>query len=153
MLDALDAILTLVEPGGTTDPATDRRTATSGVVVDHRGETPAEVWDANTLYGQIISDAHQPPDLTDREDFVVELVRVLASADEETQQRRLRSVSDDLDDAAHAYIAILDANRARGVGRPWEYLTTIVVDWDRLRRFNERAIAIRITGWRYREAS
>ena len=153
MLDVVDAILNLVEPGGVLNADTSRRVATSEVVVDHNGAEPFTTWDPNALYGYIVTDTHRPPDFADREDFVVEIVRVADSTAEETQQRRLRDVSEQLDDSAHDYAGILDQNRSRGTGRPWDYITVASIDWDRLRRINERAVAIRITGWRYREAA
>lgn len=150
MLEVLDAILNLVEPGGVLD-ASHRRTSLADVVVDHRGAEPAETWEGNTLYGSVAIDGHGAPDFADREDFVVELVRVFDASDEEKEQERLRSISEAIDDAAHDYISILDANRAGGDGRPWTYLTSITIDWERMRRINERGFAARVTGWRHRE--
>lgn len=144
MLDAVDALRELLEPPGTT------------VLKDDTAERPFN-WAANTLYIYPVSDLHADADVgnppTIRENFAIEAVYVADSQGEESKKERLRSVSTALDTKAHAYAAILANARFRGTGRPWEDARVTSVDWDRLRQLDVRGVAVRITGWRYKEAA
>ena len=154
MLDVLDAVLTLLEPGGAIDPATGLRTATSGTTVDHSGAAPYELEFApNRLYGWVASDRHEnweagdPPSV--RERFALTLLFVIDSGDEQAQGRRLRSVSEALDYRAHAYMTLVEQNKApkSDSALPWSELTGEITP-DTTRGFNVRGVGLRLSGWR-----
>lgn len=150
MIDVVDAVLNLLEAGGAVDPKTSLRKATSGIVVDHTAERPPQTaFSKGYLYCYPVQDDHRAPDLGKREDFVIEALYIADRADEEAQLTARREVSVELDTKAHAYSDVIDANRTRAAARPWDYLTLASINWDRLRSFNVRGVALRITGWRY----
>jgi len=144
VLDIIDAILELLEP----DPTV--------VGKDTTAERPFD-WAPNTLYVYPVLDIHADGDMGDppsiRENFTVDAIYVADGQGEEATRTRSRDVSLELDAKAHAYADILAAARFRGPGRPWEDARVTSVDWDRLRQIDVRGVAVRITGWRYKEAA
>lgn len=153
MLDLIDDLLELLEPGGAMDAVTGIRTATSGTSVDHTGAQPFELEFApDRLYAWPGRDSHEtfeagdPPSI--RERFEVIAYYVADSGDEQAASRRLRSVSTALDTKAHAYMAIVAANQApTGPGAPWGNLGG-EINPDVVRGFDVRGVALRLTGWR-----
>jgi hypothetical protein len=158
ILETLDAILTMLEPGGAIDPGTDLRTSTSGVVVDHSGEEPFRTdFAPNVLYGRPVADEHQRQGVggatttPEVERFTLELSYVVDSQAEYDAKRRKRSVSDALDGKAHDYAALIRRNRSRyddGTPAPWHDLNLSGLDWSRLRSLNVRGVTLRLTGYR-----
>lgn len=155
MLDVLDALLTLVEPGGTVDASTSLRTSTSGTVVDHVGARPFGVdLDPDRLYGWLVQDRHaevfeagDPPSY--REEFGFTLMYV-AETDEQARSRRSRAVSEVLDARAHSYLGLVAANPVRdGL---WTDLWG-ELDPSAVLGFSVRGFALRMNGWRYRQPS
>lgn len=151
MLDVIDALLTLLEPGGVVDPDSALRTATSGTVVDHTGARPYQVeFSPNTLYAWPGADRHRvteagnPP--SEREEFTVEVLYVATSSSEQARSKRLREVSADVDARAHEYMAIVAANKAHA-GGVWADLGG-EVNPDTIRGFNVRGVGLRLNGWR-----
>lgn len=145
MLDVIDALRALLEPSPST------------VTKDDTLERPFD-WKANTLYLYPVLDMHVDPESgvppSVRENFTLEAVYVADSLGEESRKERNRAVSVALDAKAHAYADILAQNSTRaGSTRPWDYIRVASVDWDRLRQLDVRGVAVRITGWRYREVA
>lgn len=152
MLDVLDAVLNLLEPGGAVDPETSLRAATSGTTVDHTGARPYQVEFApDTLYAWPGPDRHRVVELGDppseREEFTLELLYVATSSSEQAKSRRLRSVSEAVDTRAHEYMARVAANKAPRTGLPWSELGG-EINPDTIRGFNVRGVGLRLTGWR-----
>lgn len=146
----LDALLTLAEPGGVTDPDTALRTATSGTVVDHAGARPFSVDLApDRLYGWLLEDRHvvwelgDPP--SERENFSFALLYV-AESDEQAASRRSRGVSEAMDAKAEGYLAAIAAGRSSA---SWEEISG-GVDRAVVTGFSVRGIGLRVDGWRYR---
>jgi hypothetical protein len=112
---------------------------------------------SNTLYVYPITGLLGEPDVGDppslREDFVVEAVYVADNQGEEANRRRSRDVSVELDAKAREYTDLLARNPFRDGTHPWEHARVTSVDWDRLRQLDVRGIAVRVTGWRYRETA
>lgn len=157
MIDVIDALMLLLEPGGSIDPTNSLRTTTSGVIAVHTAARPPQPeMTPNHLYCYPVADRHvtigagDPPD--EREEFTVEALLVVDREDEEPKLTARRDVSSTLDTKAHAYLAAVNANRPRnGAVAPWEYLTSASVDWDRLRSFAVRGVPLRVSGWRNTE--
>jgi len=155
VLDVLDAVLSLVEPGGDIDLETGLRAAASGTVVDHSGARPFDLeFDHDYLYGWVNDDRHvtaetgDPPSI--RENFTLELIYAADSQGEQAASRRLRSVSEVIDAKAHEYLALIAANVA--YGDAWQDLTG-QINPDTIRGFNVRGVGLRLTGYRYKEAA
>ena len=153
MLDVLDAVLTLLEPGGAVDGTTGLRPATSGVSVDHNGARPWQVELApGTLYGWPGADRHRVFELGDppseREEFQLELLYV-AESGEQAKSRMQRAISSAIDTKAHEYAAVVAANKApkSDAGLPWSELN-LEINPDTVRGFNVRGVGLRLTGWR-----
>lgn len=151
MLDVIDAVLNLIEPGGEMDPATALRVADSGTTVDHSG-APAYDHEGDTdhLFAWPSSDRHETMEIGDapsiRELFAIDLGYVVASQGEEAQQRRSREVSAAIDDRLHAYLGLVAAN----VELPgkWESLLG-EINQAVIRGFSVRGAGLRLSGWRY----
>lgn len=151
MLDVLDGVLILVEPGGVIDPDTSIRPATSGTTVDHSGAAAFNLeFDPDRLYGWPTADRHEvfeagdPP--SERERFTLDLLYVADSRGEQAASRRLRSVSEAVDAKAHGYLALIAAHKA--LGTLWDDLRG-EINPDTIRGFNVRGVGLRLTGWRY----
>lgn len=159
LLETVDALLVLLEPGGAIDTATDLRPATSGVIVNHSGEDPFRTdFAPNTLYGKPLRDAHRPIEsggattTPDWESFTLELTYVVDSKVEYDAKRSIRAVSAALDDKAHAYAATLRRNRSRyenGSAAPWHDVYIAGIDWTRMRSLGVRGIVLQLTGRRH----
>ena len=151
MLDVLDRVLELLEPGGELDPETSTRMSTSGTTVDHTGAQPFNLeFQPDWLYAWPGRDLHEtleagdPPSI--RERFELHLVYIGDSGGEQAISRRLRAVSDALDAKAHAYLGRVAANQAPRGGL-WSDLGAELTP-DTIRGFNVRGAALRLTGWR-----
>lgn len=159
ILETLDALLTLLEPGGAIDAATDLRTATSTVVVDHSGEEPFRTdFAPNRLYGRPIRDEHRRQGVggasttPEEEHFTLEVSFVAATESEYEAKRYLRSISQTLDNKAHGYAALIRRNRSRyegGTPAPWHDLNLAGIDWTRLRSLSVRGVTLQLTGYRH----
>lgn len=159
LLETVDAILVLLEPGGAIEAATDLRPATSGVVVDHTGEDPFRTdFSPNRLYGKPLRDEHRRQGVggavttPEEEHFTIEVTFTAASEAEYGAKRYLRSVSQTLDNKAHAYAAIVRRNRSRyedGTPAPWHDLNLAGIDWARMRSLSVRGVVLQLTGYRH----
>jgi hypothetical protein len=154
VLDIVDAVLHLIEPGGSVSAETALRTATSGTVVDHTGARPFEVEQSdNHLFAWPVTDRHEvfeagdPP--STRERFALTLMYV-ADASEQARAKRLREVSVALDAKSHLYLSRIAVSRTPPDGSPlpWSELAG-EVNPDTIRGFNVRAVGLRVSGWRY----
>jgi len=153
MLEVIDGVLNLIEPGGVIDPVTDIRPATSGTSVDHAAAKPFEVeFEVDRLYAWPGSDRHvtmesgRPPSIQER--FTIDLAYVVASLGEQARARRRRSVSAAIDTKLHAYLAVIADNVQ--FGALWDDLAG-EINPDVIRGFDVRAGGIRLTGRRYLE--
>lgn len=154
MLDVIDALLNLLEPGGAMDAETALRTATSGTTVDHTAARPYQVeFQPNTLYAwpgpdrHVVTEAGNPP--SEREEFTLELLYCATSSSEQAKSQALRAVSAVVDAKAHAYMAVVAANKAPSSNpdAPWSELRG-EINPDTIRGFNVRGVGLRLTGWR-----
>lgn len=154
----IEPLAKLFEPW-TGDPATSAagvRTikADSGVMVDLNGSQPFTA-DANWLYLWPGPDSHELSELgnppKELERFDLTALYVADSKDEEASQQRKRTVSEAIDTKGHAYLELIRRNRSRyeaGTEAPWHNLVGRL-DFDTIRNFNVRGVALRIAGYRY----
>lgn len=151
MLDVIDAALNLIEPGGTMNPDTALRTATSGTTVDHTGAKPIEVeFDVDRLWAWSGIDRHETMEAgrpsSVRERFTIDLMYVVASGGEQAKTLRSRAVSLVLDAKAHTYLGIVAVNVA--LAGAWESMLG-EINPDVIRSYDVRGIGLRLNGWRY----
>lgn len=150
MLDVLDAILNVGEPGGAVDPATSLRTATSGATVDHTGARPFSIdLVADRWFAWLLEDVHRNPETGPavREDFAFAVLYV-DDAGEQAAQVRSRATSQQMETRAHGFLDRLAAQQANAT---WLDIRG-AIDRAVITGFSVRGIGLRVSGWRYRPA-
>jgi hypothetical protein len=150
VLDVLDSLLELAEPGGEIDPASSLRVATSGSHVDHTGARPLAIdLDADCWYGWLLSDRHEtfevgnPP--SEREVFAFAVLYVAASS-EQAKEARSREVSDLIDGRAHGFLGRLAGKRSN---LPVWSEAEGAIDQAIITGLSVRGVGLRVTGYRY----
>lgn len=134
-LSIIDRILAYCEPSPV------------GITIDDSGKQPDE-FRPNTLYGfsevddAIVNDETGP---ARRENFAVTVIFVGDALDEEPQQERLSSVSNLLSSRRDAYLERLADRDSIDL---WAHIEA-EADMDWTTTFEGRAVAIRVTGYRY----
>ena len=155
MLQLVDSLLELVEPGADPQPSwatADFDAAASGTKRDRTGAEPF-VFDGrpDTLFGfEIDDDRRGTAGVSsgageDLVRFAVELVYVADSGLEEAEQLRRRSVSSAIDAKRELYVARIRAVRS---GASWQDLRC-AVDVDYVRSWQVRGFALRLYGYRF----
>ena len=136
-----DALMVLLEPAG------------SSVVRDDAFAEPLIYNVAKaTLFGwQSGMDDHRPSGPpTEEEHFQFSFAYVVPAAGELRAKKRGRTTSIALDQKAHDYLSIINANRSRspaGVAHPWNHLRGSI-DHDYLRPLRARGFLLVVAGWR-----
>jgi hypothetical protein len=150
MLELIDELLNVIEPGGVMDATTGLRTSTSGTTVHHTGARPFQTEFApDSVFAWLTADRHgtfevgNPPSV--REDFVVTVLFV-AESGEQAREVPSRAVSTVVDAKAHAYLERIAANQSR-VGF-WQDIGG-EINAESMRGFDVRGAGLRVSGWRY----
>jgi hypothetical protein len=154
VIDLLDALLHVLEPGGdmVTSDGYARRQADSGTWVDHNAEEPTR-FEPGALYGWVTGDDHLPdvagPSV--RENFSLAVVFTVDAQDEVAMGHRRRDVSLALDARTHSYLSVLADNRSRyaadGQPTPWAHIQGSV-DHNYTRNNDLRGAALVVIGYR-----